>query len=63
MPDNLTDPSHSTEAFRAFVQGNGNGGEPERIWAMRAPRGKVLTLAAIVIGVAVVIAIVSLAVA
>jgi hypothetical protein len=61
MPENLTDPSHSTEAFRAFV--HTDGGEPERIWAMRASRNKVLTLVAIVIGVAVVIAIVSLAVA
>lgn len=61
MPENLTDPSHSTEAFRAFVQTD--GGEPERIWAMRAPRSKVLTLAAVVVGVAVVIALISLAVA
>lgn len=61
MPENLTDPSQSTAAFRAFVQ-NG-GGQPERIWAMRAPRNKVLTLVAIVIGVAVVIALISLAVA
>jgi multisubunit Na+/H+ antiporter MnhC subunit len=58
MPDNLTDPSHSTEAFRAFAEGEG---QPEPSWAMRAPRSKVITLAAIVIGVAVVIAIVSLA--
>jgi hypothetical protein len=61
MPENLTDPSHSTEAFRAFAQGS--GGEPEKIWAMRASRSKVLTLAAIVIGVALVIALISLAVA
>jgi multisubunit Na+/H+ antiporter MnhC subunit len=59
MSDDLTDPSHSTEAFRAFAQGN--AGEPESSWAMRAPRSKVLTLAAIVVGVALVIAIVSLA--
>jgi hypothetical protein len=61
MPENLTDPSHSTEAFRAFAQDG--GGEPEPIWAMRASRSKVLTLVAIVVGVAVVIAIVSLAIA
>jgi len=59
MPENLTDPSHSTEAFRAFVQGS--GGEPEPSYAMRAPRSKVLLLAAIVLGVALVIALVSLA--
>jgi hypothetical protein len=59
MADNLTDPSHSTEAFRAFAQSNA-GEEPESSWAMRAPRRKVLTLAAIVVGVALVIAIVSL---
>lgn len=61
MPENLTDPSHSTAAFRAFAQEE--GGEPEPIWAMRAPRSKVLMLTAAVIGVAVVIALISLAVA
>jgi multisubunit Na+/H+ antiporter MnhC subunit len=61
MPENLTDPSRSTEQFRAFAQGT--SGEPERSWAMRAPRSKVMILAAIVIGVALVIALVSLAVA
>jgi hypothetical protein len=59
MPENLTDPSHSTEAFRAFVQGN--GAEPERSYAMRAPRRKVMMLAGIVVGVALAIALVSLA--
>jgi hypothetical protein len=59
MPDNLTDPSRSTEAFRAFVQES--PGAPESSFAMRAPRSKVLMLAGIVVGVAVVIAIVSLA--
>jgi multisubunit Na+/H+ antiporter MnhC subunit len=58
MPDNLTDPSHSTEAFRAFAQ---DEGQTEPSWAMRAPRSKVIMLAAIVVGVALVIAIVSLA--
>jgi hypothetical protein len=61
MPDNLTDPSHSTAQFRAFVQDA--SGEPERSWTMKAPRAKVLTLAGVVVGVALVIAIISLAVA
>jgi multisubunit Na+/H+ antiporter MnhC subunit len=60
MPDNLTDPSRSTEQFRAFVQRS--PGEPERGWSMKAPRNKVLILAAIVVGVAIVLAVVSLAV-
>jgi hypothetical protein len=59
MPDNLTDPSHSTAQFRAFVQEA--SGEPERSWAMKAPRTKVAILAGIVVGVALVIALVSLA--
>jgi hypothetical protein len=58
MPDNLTDPSHSTAQFRAFVQGA--AGEPERGWAMKAPRTKVAILAAIVVGVAIILAIISL---
>jgi hypothetical protein len=61
MPDNLTDPSRSTAQFRAFVQDA--SGEPERSWTMKAPRAKVLTLAGVVVGVAVVIASLSLAVA
>ena len=61
MPDNLTDPSHSTAAFRAFVQGNGS--EPEKSWAMKAPRRNVAVFAAVVVGVAIVIALVSLAIA
>lgn len=59
MPDNLTDPSRSTEQFRAFVRGT--SGEPERSWAMRAPWGRVVILAAVVLAVAAVIAAVSLA--
>jgi hypothetical protein len=58
MPDNLTDPSRSTAQFRAFVQGT--SGEPEKSWAMKAPRNKVLLLAGIVVGVALVIALISL---
>lgn len=61
MPDNLTDPSRSTEQFRAFVQEA--SGEPERSWAMKAPRTKVAILAGIVVGVALVIALISLALA
>jgi hypothetical protein len=61
MPDNLTDPSHSTAQFRAFVQEA--SGEPERSWAMKAPRTKVAILAGIVLGVALIIALISLLVA
>lgn len=61
MPDNLTDPSHSTAQFRAFVQGT--SGEPERSWAMKAPRRNVAILAGAVLAVALVIALISLAVA
>jgi hypothetical protein len=59
MPDNLTDPSRSTAQFRAFVQKA--SGEPERSWTMKAPKAKVAVLAGIVIGVALVIALVSYA--
>lgn len=62
MPDNLTDPSRSTAQFRAFVQGPGDG-EPERSWAMKAPRRNVAVLAGIVVAVAIVIALISLAIA
>ena len=61
MPDNLTDPSRSTAQFRAFVQDA--SGEPERSWAMKAPKAKVAILAGVVLGVALVIALISLAVA
>ena len=61
MPDNLTDPSRSTEQFRAFVQQA--PGEPERSWAMKAPRNKVAILAGVVVAVALVIALISLSVA
>jgi hypothetical protein len=61
MPDNLTDPSHSTAQFRAFVQDA--SGEPERSWTMNAPRTKVAILAGVVLVVALVIALISLAVA
>ncbi len=58
MPDNLTDPSRSTAQFRAFVQDA--PGEPERSWAMKAPRTKVAILGGIVLGVALIIALISL---
>lgn len=70
MPENLTDPSHSTEQFRAFVQGNSTeqfrtfeqaNPEPERSWGMNAPRNKVLMLSGIIVAVAIVIALISLA--
>jgi hypothetical protein len=61
MPDNLTDPSRSTAQFRAFVQDA--SGEPERSWTMKAPRAKVAILVGVILGVALVIALISLAVA
>jgi hypothetical protein len=61
MPDNLTDPSRSTAQFRAFVQQA--SGEPERSWAMKAPGTKVAILAGVVLGVALIIALISLFVA
>ena len=61
MPDNLTDPSRSTAQFRAFVQQASD--EPEPSWSMKAPRAKVAILAGAVLGVALVIALISLAVA
>lgn len=61
MPDNLTDPSRSTAQFRAFVEQA--PGEPERSWAMKAPTTKVAILAGVVLGVALIIALISLAVA
>jgi hypothetical protein len=51
------DISASTAEFRAFA--DGQGGEAEPPWAMRAPRRNVARLAAIVIGVAVVLIVVA----
>jgi hypothetical protein len=58
MSENMTDPSRSTEQFRAFVAET--PGEQEPGWAMKAPRNRVALLAAVVVGVAIVLAIISL---
>jgi hypothetical protein len=50
--------SGSTAEFRAFVDGSG-GPEATQAWSMRASRSRVATLAAVVAGVAVVLAIVA----
>jgi hypothetical protein len=51
------DISASTAEFRAFADGQGSDAEPP--WAMRAPRRNVARLAAIVVGVAVVLIVVA----
>jgi hypothetical protein len=50
--------SGSTAEFRAFVDSSG-GPEATQAWSMRASRSRVATLAAAVIGVAIVLAIVA----
>jgi hypothetical protein len=52
------DHSGSTAQFRAFVDRSG-GPEATQAWSMRAPRSRVAALAAVVIGVAVVLAIIA----
>ena len=52
------DSSGSTAQFRAFVDSSG-GPEATQAWSMRAPRSRVATLAAVVVGVAVVLAIIA----
>jgi hypothetical protein len=52
------DRSGSTAQFRAFVDRSG-GPEATQAWSMRASRSRVATLSAIVVGVAVVLAIVA----
>ena len=53
------DISASTAEFRAFADGDGPGGAAETPWAMRAPRRNVARLAAVVVGVAVVLIVVA----
>ena len=53
---NEADGSGSTAQFRAFVDSSG-GPEATQAWSMRASRNRVATLAAVVVGVAVVLAI------
>ena len=50
--------SGSTAEFRAFVDSSG-GPEATQAWSMRASRSKVTTLAAVVAGVVVVLAIIA----
>ena len=50
--------SGSTAEFRAFVDGSG-GPEATQAWSMRASRSRVATLAAVVLGAAVVLAIIA----
>ena len=53
MPDNLTDPSRSTEQFRAFVRQP--AGEP----AKAAAKNRMILIAGIVVAVIVIVAIVA----
>jgi hypothetical protein len=55
---NEAEASGSTAEFRAFVDSSG-GPEATQAWSMRASRSRVATLAAVVIGVAVVLAIIA----
>jgi hypothetical protein len=55
---NEADSSGSTAQFRAFVDRSG-GPEATQAWSMRASRSRVATLTAVVIGVAVVLAIIA----
>jgi hypothetical protein len=55
---NEADNSGSTAQFRAFVDRSG-GPEATQAWSMRASRSRVATLTAVVIGVAVVLAIIA----
>ena len=50
--------SGSTAEFRAFVDSAG-GPEATQAWSMRASRSRVATLAAVVVGVAVVLVIIA----
>jgi hypothetical protein len=50
--------SGSTAEFRAFVDSSG-GPEATQAWSMRASRSRVATLAAAVIGVAIVLAVIA----
>jgi multisubunit Na+/H+ antiporter MnhC subunit len=59
MPEHdEADRSASTAQFRAFVDQAG-GPETTQAWTMAAPRNRVLMLTAIVLGVAVVLALIA----
>ena len=55
---NEAEQSGSTAEFRAFVDGSG-GPEATQAWSMRASRNRVATLAAVVVGVAVLLALIA----
>jgi len=50
--------SGSTAEFRAFVDGSG-GPEATQAWSMRASRSRVVALAAVVVGVAALLALIA----
>ena len=52
------DSSGSTAQFRAFVDSSG-GPEATQAWSMRASRSRVTPLAAVVVGVAVLLALIA----
>ena len=52
------DSSGSTAQFRAFVDSSG-GPEATQAWSMNAPRNRVAMLTTVVIGVAVVLALIA----
>jgi hypothetical protein len=52
------DPSGNTAQFRAFADGRSGADQPP--WVMRASRNRVAVLAAVVIGVAIVLFLVAL---
>jgi multisubunit Na+/H+ antiporter MnhC subunit len=56
-----SDSSGSTAQFRAFVDRSG-GPEATQAWSMNAPRNRVAMLTAIVVGVAIVLALIAFAV-
>jgi len=58
MPDRELDPSASTAQFRAFA--DGRSGADSAPWQMRASRNRVAVLAAVVVGVAVVLFLIAL---
>ena len=55
---NEAEQSGSTAEFRAFVDSSG-GPEATQAWSMRASRSRVATLAAVVVGVAVVLGLIA----
>jgi hypothetical protein len=55
---NEADSSGSTAEFRAFVDRSG-GPEATQAWTMRAPGNRVAMLAAVVVGVAIVLALIA----